>query len=175
MKTRKLFSAMAMVAIIALALAVIGCKEDDPTPTPTPTPTGDTPKVQPDTPRSLSFTGGHLEGINGPWSVTIKSDEKFTATEWETLVGKVIAAIMRGYNYKSTDGAFNEDIHKGIFETIFATNRNISIVLLESTTIDCEVKSDNYRKMYLKISALDTIDLQPAVKIMDTQTGSYPE
>jgi len=153
---------IALVAIITIG--IIGCKEDEPV---------EQPKVQPDTTRSLSFAGGHSSN-DGPWNVTIKSDEKFTTTEWETLVGKVIAAILRGYN-KYTDSGYYEYSNKGVFEGTFATNKNISIVLLESTTIDCEVKSDNYRKMYLKISALDTIDLQPAVCIMDSETGSYPE
>jgi hypothetical protein len=135
------------------------------------------PKVQPDTTKPLSF--GTVEN---PCSVTVKSGEKFTDTEWDTLVGKVIVAIIRGYNKDMSyldngSPGFGNASNKGIFAGLFADDNiygSISIVLSNSAIYNCEVKSNDYNTMYLKINALDAIDLEPAVKVMDVRSGSYP-
>jgi hypothetical protein len=119
------------------------------------------PKVQSDTTRSLSF--GTVEK---PCSVTVKSDEKFTADEWNTLVDKVIAAIMRGYN---KDMAGLTDVNKMGFEAEFASDNFYgvaSIVLSSSATYNCEIKNAGDRIIYIKIAAIDAVDLQPAVWAM---------
>jgi hypothetical protein len=152
MKT-KLFSALIIVAILGIAL--IGCKEDDPPPQ---------AQKQPDTVRSLSF--------GTDCKVTIKSDDLFTTDEWNTLCDKVVAAVERGYGKYTNVGGFEDFTNKGIFEAVFSGN--ITIILLNSTDFDCEVKSSDYYNIYLKTSTLDTVDIQPAIAVMDAQTGKYP-
>jgi hypothetical protein len=95
--------------------------------------------------------------------VTIKSSEKFSNPEWNTLVDKVISAIRRGYN--KDIGEFS-NLNKIVFGLEFANNHSfglISIVLLSSTTHDCEIKTAGDRIIYLKISVLDVVDIQPAI------------
>jgi len=103
--------------------------------------------VQPDTTMPLGFGTG--------CKVTVKSDEKFTSNEWSTLCVKVVTAIMRGYN------AIDE---KWLFEGEFTDDfGGISIVLLKSATYDIEIKNAGDRVIYIKTSALDTVDIQPAI------------
>jgi hypothetical protein len=147
MKTKKL----TLLAVIILTLIAIGCKE------------ADTAAVQPATEKALSF------GTN--CKVTIKSDDKFTNAEWTAACDKVVAAIMRGYNKYASTGGLTDIGNKGIFENIFANN--ISVVLSSSAAYNCEVKSGNYTTIYLKTSAIDTVDLEPAVLVLDVQSGSH--
>ena len=113
------------------------------------------------TPRTLTF--GTAEN---PCTVTIKSDDQFTAAEWKTLCDKVVAAVER--EYKKVVGTIIEKIR---FEGVFATN--ISINLLTSATNDCEVNAGDNTNIYLKISAIDTVNLQPVVRALDMGTA-YP-
>jgi hypothetical protein len=136
MKTRKqLFGliAMAIMAIAIIALPLAGCKEDEPDPQPQ-----EYPQKQPDTPRTLSFG-----------TVTIKSDDQFTATEWKTLCDKVVAAFERGYEA-------TPNITKPSTATYFANN-TVSAVLLKSATYDVEVKDTALSTMYFKANG-STID-----------------
>jgi len=126
---------IALVAIITIA--IIGCKDE---------PEVEQPQKQPDTPRSLSF--GTAE-TPVECTVTIKSDDQFTATEWKTLCDKVVAAIMRGYN--SAGG-----MAKGGITTYF-TNNTVSAVLSKSATYDVEVKNTVPNTMYFKANG-STID-----------------
>jgi len=146
MKTRKQISVIALVAIITLA--IIGCKEDDPTPPPIPL---DTPRVQPDTPRALSFG-----------TITIKSDDQFTATEWKTLCDKTVAAIERGYK------SFNIMAQQAW--ATYLANYTVSAVLLKSATYDAEVKSTVPKTMYFKAnaSAIDGLTADNMVGILNT-------
>jgi len=107
-----------------------------------------------DTPRTLTF--------GTDCKVTIKSNDQFTAAEWTALCDKVVAAIERGYNKSDVDVATN----KAVFEMAFDPSTNVQITLLKSATYDCEVKKPSNTvayPIYLKTSAIDTIDLQPAV------------
>ena len=133
MKT-KLFSTMAIVAIIAtaiIALPLAGCKDEPEQ--------QEQPQKQPDTPRALTFGG----------SITITSDDQFTASEWKTLCDKVVAAIERGYNAAG-------GMAKGGIATHF-TNNTVSAVLLKSATYDAEVKNTVPNTVYFKANA-STID-----------------
>ena len=127
MKT-KLTSVIA-IAIIGIIAGITACNND--------TPAGEQPVVQPDTPRTLTF--GTAEN---PCTVTIKSDDQFTAAEWKTLCDKVVAAVERGYNSAP-------DFAMGSIATYF-TNNIVSVVLLKSASIDVEVKSAVPKTMYLK-------------------------
>jgi ABC-type glycerol-3-phosphate transport system substrate-binding protein len=138
-----------MLCFVA-ALAIIGCKQDVPAP-------ADTPRVQPATTRILSF------GIN--CKVTIKSDDLFTNTEWNTLCNKVVSAIEREYT------KVNGTIDQIRFEGVFATN--ISINLSTSASNDCTVNAGDTTNIYLKISAIDTVNLQPVVVALSNRTA-YP-
>jgi len=123
--------------------------------------------VQPDTTMPLAFTNdGSL------CTVTITSDEKFTSNEWSTLCLKVVAAIMRGYN-KDMGGGFYDASNMSFFENLFSLV-NVTVVLSKTATYDVEVKSGVYDTLYLKISAIDTVDIQPAVDVMVNETGTYP-
>ena len=95
----------------------------------------DMAQVQPDTPRTLTF--GTEEG---PFTVTIKSADQFTAAEWKTLCDKIVAAIERGFGAAPSVGI------KASIENYFKNN-TISVVLLKSATLDCEVKSDEQEAM----------------------------
>jgi hypothetical protein len=101
---------------------------------------------QPDTLRTLSF--GTEEN---PCTVTITSDDQFTATEWKTLCDKVVATIERGYD------AANAFAKTGIANHF--TNNTVSAVLLKSATYDVEVKNTVPNTMYFKAngSAIDGI------------------
>ena len=149
MKT-KLFSTMAIVAIIAIAiiaLPLVGCKDEPEQ--------QEQPQKQPDTPRTLTF--GTLEG---QFTVTIKSDDQFTADEWKTLCDKVVAAIES--EYSRGDDAFN----KWYFEQVFETEKNCQVKILPSSvTYKCEVKANDYT-IYLRVDTISTADLQTAVVVL---------
>ena len=147
MKTRKHFFGMA-IAIIALAIAIIGCKHDE------------SAEVKPpDTPRALSFG-------TPACTVTITSNDKFTADEWNTLCDKVVAAIGRGYG--ASTGAAKTNIAN------YFTNNTVSVALIKSATYDCEVKSEAPRTMYFKAngSAIDGIPDANLVTILAALRGS---
>jgi hypothetical protein len=143
-----------LIAIAIIAIAIIGCKQDDSP--------ADTPKVQPATPRTLSF------GTN--CKVTITSTDTFTTAEWNTLCDKVVSAIGRGYG--SGGSAMKSNIE------IYFMNNNVSVVLSKSATYDCEVKSGEVSIMYLKANA-STIDgligenLLAVIMAMMADEGSY--
>jgi hypothetical protein len=133
--------------LFALLFALIGCKSAD-----------DTAAVQPATEKALSFGG----------KVTIQSADKFTDAEWNTLCDKVVTAIegTRGYNKSE-----NTNLNKAAFENVFAGS--ITVVLSSSATYSCEVKSGNYTTIYLKTSAVDTVDIKLAVDTMAAGSGTY--
>jgi hypothetical protein len=127
MKTKKHFIAMALIAIITVA--IIGCKQDVP---------ADTPKVQPDASRTLSFG-------TPACTVTITSNDLFTTAEWNTLCDKAVAAIERGYTASGLGAKTN-------IETYFTSN-NVSVVLSKSAIYDVETKSDVPKTIYFKANA----------------------
>jgi hypothetical protein len=106
-----------------------------------------------------------------PYSVTVTSEETFTTAEWNTLVDKVVAAIMRGYN-KNVGGELDNILNKDNFQTIFTPSYGVKIILSSSMEHNCEVKSTDYKTMYLKTNAIDTIDIEPAITAMINQDGN---
>jgi hypothetical protein len=136
MKTRNHFIVMAIVVIVTLALAIIGCKHDEP---------ADTPKVQPDTPRT--FTLGTTA-----CTVTIKSDDQFTAAEWYTLCDKAVLAIERGYNAGFAG-----------FPAVFGSAQNAKIVLGNNFTYNWEVKAGENRTTYIKTASINTVKFEDIV------------
>jgi len=151
---------IALVAVIGLSFA--GCDTGGGSFSPS---AGEQPQKQPDTPRTLSFGTPACK-------VTIKSADQFTAAEWKTLCDKVVAAIKRGYGAAPSAGV------KAGIENFFMNN-TVSVVLLKSATLDCEVKSDETGIMYLKANG-STIDGISASNLLDAifaimGTGeSYP-
>jgi hypothetical protein len=149
--------AMAIIALAIIALPLAGCKEDEPDPPPP----QEYPQKQPDTPRTLSF------GLEYPCTVTIKSDDQFTAAEWKTLCDKVVAAIERGYNSAPNQGA------KTSIGSHFA-KYTVSAVLLKSATYDVELKSTVPNTMYFKAngSAMDGISGNDLLSALTNLLGS---
>jgi hypothetical protein len=151
MKTRNHFAGMALIAIITFALTACDTGSSTGGKSSGGTTSGSgssTAKVQADTPKDLSF------GTN--CKVTISSTEKFTTAEWNTLCNSVVAAIENGYKN-------NTGINALRFEARFAESENTSIkILSNSTTYNCEVKAGD-NTIYLKMSAIDTVDFLPAL------------
>jgi len=141
MKTRKQLLGLIAIAIIAIAIIALplaGCKEDEPDPPPP----QEYPQKQPDTPRTLSFG-------TPACTVTIKSDDLFTATEWKTLCDKVVAVIDRGHNRANPAAKIGIATH--------FTDNTVSAVLLKSATYDVEVKNTAPNTIYFKAN-VSTID-----------------
>jgi uncharacterized repeat protein (TIGR02543 family) len=90
--------------------------------------------------------------------VTIKSNEKFIETEWDTLVGKVEDAIMRGYN-KGGAG----------FEAMFASSQNTRVILGSGFEHNWEVKDGEFRTVYVKIGSIGTVDFANIVMSMEME------
>jgi hypothetical protein len=116
-----------------------------------------------DTPRTLSF--GTEEN---PCTVTITSDDQFTATEWKTLCDKVVAAIERGYGAAGAAG-------KEKVEEFFNEN-TLTVVLSKSATYALQVKGSEVGIIYMKangstIDGLIDNDLRAAVNAMTAKYG----
>jgi hypothetical protein len=153
-KRRSLLTVMAITAILIIAPAFSAC----------PSPTGgskggssggttgggggSTAKVQADKTMNLSF------GTN--CKVIISSIEKFTTAEWNTFCNKVVTAIENGYENNTGVNALR-------FEARFTGSENTAIkILSNSVTYNCEVKAGD-NTIYLKMSAIDTVDFLPAL------------
>jgi hypothetical protein len=93
-------------------------------------------------------------------NVTVKSADKFTDAEWNTLCGKVSAAIEKEY------GRCSDDVTKQKFECMFASEENTTVVLSKSASCKCEVKAGD-NTIYLNTNAIDTVDFQSAVLALD--------
>jgi hypothetical protein len=145
MKNWKQRTVIGIFAIITIAFTFIACKDDPPK---------DDSKVQPDTTKSLIFIAAP-EYFSGPWSVTVKSDEKFTTDEWNTLVDKVVTAIEDKY------------IDSCGFEIVFASDQNTKVVLGNSFDYNWEVKTAEYRTIYVKTTSIGTANFAMAVAFMD--------
>jgi hypothetical protein len=150
MKNANKFLGLIAMAIIAIVIAIIGCKQDDSP--------ADTPKVQPDTPRT--FTLGTTA-----CKVTITSNDLFTTAEWNTLCDKVVSAIGRGY------GASTEAAKTGL--EAYLTSNNVSVVLSKSATYDAETKSDVPKTIYFKAngSAIDGISEANLITALNALRG----
>jgi len=122
-----------------IAIAIIGCKQDEP---------ADTPKVQLDIIKSLSF--------GTDCKVTIKSDDKFTTAEWNTLCDSVVSAIEAKYITGS----------QGNFQTIFASAKNSKIVLGNNFTYNWEVKAGEFDTAYIKTASIGTANFNAIVASM---------
>jgi hypothetical protein len=131
------------VAIVILTLIAIGCKE------------ADTAAVQPATEKALTF------GTN--CKVTIKSDDKFTDAEWNTLCDKVAAMIKRGYDAASVMGKTN-------YETMFVAGNTKVVILVNNLAHNWETKASEPGVLYLKTTSIDSIDFAGA-SILDALGG----
>jgi hypothetical protein len=95
--------------------------------------------------------------------VTISSAEAFTTAEWNAVCDQVVAAIIRGHD-KDMGGVPQNIANKNRFIGVFGSERDALVVLLpDSVAYNCEIKAGEGTKIYLKINALDMVDLQPAV------------
>jgi hypothetical protein len=153
----KLFGLIAIAIIAIIALPLASCK-DEPTDG-----TEEQPQKQPDTPRILSF--GTAEN---PCTVTIKSDDSFTADEWKTLCDKVVAAIERGYDNMF---AFAQP------DTVtYFANNTVTLILLKSATYDIKVESGDPKPniVYFKAnaSAIDEIPANVMTSAINSIRGS---
>jgi hypothetical protein len=111
-------------------------------------------------------TINHLEGkgLAFEGKVTIKSDDTYTQADWNTVVAKVVAALNRGYG----DGSGGNSV---AFGDVFKIDRDTEVIVLKSASHDVEVKSGEYNKLYLKESALDTVNVKDAVWVMTDGLG----
>jgi hypothetical protein len=135
---------LGLIAMAIIVTTIIGCKQD--------VPAADTPKVQPATPRTLSF------GTN--CKVTITSNDLFTTAEWNTLCDKVVSAIVRGYG-SGTAG----------FTTVFAEAQNTKVVLGNNFTYNWEVKAGELRTVYIKTASIDIVDI---TEVTENMVANYP-
>ena len=138
---------MALIAIMGIAL--IGCGGNDDSPQ-------EKPKKQPDTLRTLTF--------GTDCKVTISSDDKFTASEWNTLCDNVVTAI----NSKSSTGIES-------FSTIFASNQNATVVLGNNFTHNWEVKSSEFRTVYIKTTSINTVNFTEIIEYMEADYPGHNE
>jgi hypothetical protein len=153
MKTIKQISVIA-IAIITLGIiaGITACNNDNPA--------GEQPKVQPDTPRNLSF--GTEEN---PCTVTIKSDDQFTTAEWTTLCDKVVGAIEDRYKTAS----------QASFEEVFASNWGAIVVLGSNFTYNWEVKDGDFKKAYIKTDSIDTVNFNMIIlRMKNSIAGKDP-
>ncbi|MDR2716792.1 MAG: hypothetical protein LBB89_01825 [Treponema sp.] len=125
-----------------------------------PTDSGDStekPKVKPPATKSLSF--------GTDCKVTIKSDDKFTTAEWNTLCNKVIAALNAAYTAAPPPS-------KTQFGNVFGGN-GVTIVLVDSLADDksWEVRVGEFRTLYLKTSSIATAVYGSAVQYMTNSTA----
>jgi hypothetical protein len=157
-KTEKIFG---LTLAVLFALALIACSNGS---------TGGSKPPAAETPTAR--TSGTEKALSFGGKITIKSDDKFTNAEWTAACDKVVAAIMRGYNKNMGSDPLNLS-NKGKFEAVFATEKNVAIVLSSSAAYNCEVKSGDYTTIYLKTSAIDTVDIQPAMVVLDNGTGAH--
>ena len=97
-------------------------------------------------------------------TVTIKTSDPYTASDWNAVVEKVVAALNRGYgkNMADPEGIIN----KTVFTNVFAGIAEVIVIVSKSASHNVEVKSVDYTNLYLKESSLDTVDIQPAVWAM---------
>jgi len=121
-------------------------------------------------PRSTTVT--QTDGLDFDGRVTVSTSNEYYLNDWNAIVEKVIDALNRGYNKDVVDDLNSSN--QTIFETnIFNANKNAQVIVSNSTALDSEVKKDKWRTLYLKLSALDTVDVQPAVWAMDDREA-YP-
>jgi hypothetical protein len=140
MKTKnKLITALALLAIITLSLMATACKDDPPK--------EDPKKVQPDTTRPLTFTDTPNVTPPPTYSVTITSLDKFTDTEWNTLCDKVVDKIKQACITGGTSA-----------KAVVESSQNTKVVLGNNFTYNWEIKTGEYRTMYIKTSSIDTVD-----------------
>jgi hypothetical protein len=133
-KNKLIITAMALVAIITISLMATACKDGD----------EEEPTVRSSgTERPLTFGTG--------CKVTIKSDDKFTDDDWNTLCNKVVDAIMRGYSGLGTS-------EKNDIVTMFASGQ-AKVVLENDLGNSWEVKSGEIKTMHIKTGSINTVDL----------------
>jgi len=136
------------IAILAI-IAIIACKEDDP------------PQKQPDTPRTLTF------GEN-TYTVTISSNDKFTAVEWTTLCDDVKSALETAY--ENGNGAT-----KNRFRNSFGQDGGVTIVLEKNPTDYTNYKvGAGFNVLYLNVNKIATANYAYAVAAMNAKDPYDP-
>jgi hypothetical protein len=139
---------MSILFAITLSLMATACKDGD----------EEEPTVRSSgTERPLTF--------GTDCKVTIKSDDKFTDDDWNKTCDKVVSAIESEYVRGNNFG------NKLAFEGVFAGANNTAIVLSNSAAYKCEVKSGDKTTIYIKTSAIDTVDLQAAAMALSGDNG----
>jgi hypothetical protein len=118
-----------------------------------------------DAPAPATITQTTTPNLAFDGKVTIKTSDPYTASDWNAVVAKVVAALNRGYNKDLVNPAWTA-ANKTAFVSIFADSQNAEVIVSKSASHNVEVKNGEYNKLYLKDSSLDTVDTQPAVETM---------
>jgi len=122
-----------------------------------------------DTPRTLTFPT--TENPNNTYSVTITSEEQFTADEWKTHCDNVVTALETAYG---TAGALN----KGKFRTVFNRDCGVEIILEKNptgyTNYKIGVVGDDFKELYLNVDNIASINYANAISAMNGKNSSDP-
>ena len=124
-------------------------------------------------PNPVTITEGTPNGLVFEGKVTIKTDDKYTAAEWDAIVKKVITALNAAY----TNGT---GPHKTRCETAFGNmpdnygngGNGVEIILVNNLANNWEVRNGEMRTLYLKTGSIATADYSNAIARM---TGNIPE
>jgi hypothetical protein len=155
MKTSKLSTISGMFALaLIVTLALTACPADTNS-------GGETPTARSaGTEKPLTFGTG--------CKVTIKSDDKFTDAEWNTLCDKVAAMIKRGYDNASTVG-------KIYIEGQFVASNTKMVILGNSFSYNWETKASEPGVLYVKTTSIDSIvigNTDPIDKLLGNESGN---
>ena len=137
----------AIIAVIGIMAVCVTCDNGGGT-----THTHDGATVPADTPRTLTF------GEN-TYTVTIKSNDQFTAAEWTALCDKVVAALETAYGTGS-NGAKNR------MRTLF--EEGVTIVFEKNPTdyTNYKVGGTTLRTLYLNVDSIETANYANAIGAM---------
>jgi hypothetical protein len=124
------------------------------------------PQKQPDTPRTLTFPT--TENPNNTYSVTITSEEQFTAAEWKTHCDNVVTALETAYG--NGNGA-----SKSRFRGVFGQEGGIKIVLEKNPTDYTNYKvGTDFQTLYLNVDNIASINYGSAIAAMAAKDPNEP-
>jgi hypothetical protein len=98
--------------------------------------------------------------------VTIKSDDKFTNAEWNTLCDKVATMIKRGYDAASAGG-------KSALEIALGAGNVKAVILVNNLAHNWETKASEPGVLYIKTASIDSIDSGAAIGGMLDGTDAH--